>query len=206
VTLPKKRFVASGGCYALCVAAAFFANTLQTKCGIRRSRICTGTFADQFLGMAAHAKKTFVWLWMAALLSATVGVSVQQVYCYCVGKTTVSLFDADDACRAHATPSADCCAKPILPKKSCCEKPADAPTGCTKKTTQVFQLKAEFEVGHFEFKKIETPQAWAFLNVFRAFVSPTFGLQKVEYQYFDRPPPALLSGRMICVRHGIFRC
>lgn len=143
---------------------------------------------------------------MTALLSATVGVSVQQVYCYCVGKTTVSLFTADDACHAPAAPSAGCCAKSVLPKKSCCEKPADVPEGCTKKTTQVFQLKTEFEVGQVAFKKIEIPQFWASPSVPKFCALPIFDLQKADFQSFERPPPTLLSGRMICVRHGVFRC
>ncbi|MFN0037400.1 MAG: hypothetical protein ACKVUS_20260, partial [Saprospiraceae bacterium] len=49
--------------------------------------------------MTARTRKSFVWIWMAALFSATMGLSVQQVYCYCLGKTTVSFFAADDACQ-----------------------------------------------------------------------------------------------------------
>ncbi|MBK6994745.1 MAG: hypothetical protein IPH31_07390 [Lewinellaceae bacterium] len=49
--------------------------------------------------MISRTNKSFVWLWMAALLSASVGVSVQKVYCYCLGKPPSRFFAADDACQ-----------------------------------------------------------------------------------------------------------
>jgi hypothetical protein len=162
--------------------------------------------------MISQIHKSFVWLWMAALLSASVGVSVQQVYCYCLGKTTVSLFVANDACQAHGskfvqiTAGADCCAqKDTSPKPSCCEKPNPSKKGCTKKTTQVFQLKTAFEVGSSDFKKLDAPRIgpeapffWAFAQAFRS-------VETFDFQHFDHLPPPL-PGRMICVRHGVFRC
>ncbi|MDO8368597.1 MAG: hypothetical protein Q7T20_17495 [Saprospiraceae bacterium] len=166
--------------------------------------------------MISRTKTSFVWLWTAALLSASVGVSVQQVYCYCVGKTTVSLFAADDACQANhddVAPSllsehigTGCCAKKVASaKRACCEKPDSDKKGCTKKTTKVFQLKTEFEVANSEFKKFDAPKSWSTTPSFLAFSSAILGPQKIDLQGFKRPPPSL-SGRMICVRHGVFRC
>ncbi len=155
--------------------------------------------------------RTFAWLWMAALLTATVGVSVQRIYCYCVGETTISLFVADDACSMRQPSAvADCCAKKQRPSptRPCCEKGgemADQQDGdCTQKTTQVFQLKAEFLVDKPFEKNFDLP-AWADEQfIFRQFLRQR--LCEVPVQS-NRPPPAPppVSGRMTCVRHQVFR-
>ncbi len=167
--------------------------------------------------MISRTNKSFVWLWMAALLSASIGVSVQQVYCYCLGKTTVSLFAAADGCQAGDnmvattqiyglnTSNTDCCKKKAQPKKSCCENPAPEKRGCTKKSTKVFQLKTEFEVASADFKKLDLPKTWAAVSSLIAFFSPTPAVQISKLQDFERPPPSL-SGRMRCVLHGVSRC
>lgn len=161
-----------------------------------------------FAKMMSRTTKSFAWLWMAALLSASIGVSVQQVYCYCVGKTTVSLFAADEACQAMgkmADQTDACCKKAVPAKKNCCEKPASEHKGCTKKTTQVFQLKTEFEVAKTEFKKISFLDFWTPGISFPSFFQGIKFAQKADFQGFKRQPPTL-SGRMICVRHGVSRC
>ncbi len=164
--------------------------------------------------MVSHINKSFVWLWMAVLLSASVGVSIQQVYCYCIGETTVSLFTADDACQAeindpmapcHPDELPNCCKKTAPTKKSCCEKPDSEKQGCTKKTTKVFQLKTEFEVENIGFKKLDAPKSWGFVPAFASIVEVAPLVQNVGFQGFGRPPPPL-SGRMICIRQGVFRC
>ena len=167
--------------------------------------------------MTAHALKSFVWLWMAALLSATMGMSVQQVYCYCEGKTTVSLFDLEDACLSadakevslsypiHIIGTGCCAQKVAATKHACCKAPQPQQRGCTKKTTQVFQLKTEFEVGSSDFKKLEPPQTWAIAPGYPVFFTGLTKVQSRVFQRFEQPPPAL-SGRMICVRYGVFRC
>lgn len=151
---------------------------------------------------------TFVWVWMTALLGASVGVSIQQVYCYCLGKTTVSLFVADDACRTEKTPLKGCCKSDQAPSKvTCCEKPEKGNhEGCTKKTTRVFQLKTAFEVGHFSLKKFDTPKTWKHIPAFLPLVLPAYTLKPAAVRLSERPPPCFPGGRMICVRHGIFRC
>lgn len=68
--------------------------------------------------MSATTIKSFSWLWIATLLTATVGVSVQQIYCYCVGKTSVSLFQAEDACAAEKEAKIlECCQKNLERKR-----------------------------------------------------------------------------------------
>ncbi len=160
--------------------------------------------------MTIHSR-TFAWLWMAALLTATVGVSVQRIYCYCVGETTIGLFVAADACQVRQPSAvAGCCAKKqhSVPARSCCEKGSDKAAqqdgGCTKKTTQVFQLKTEFLVDKPVERNFDLP-AWANEQfIFRQFLRQRLCEVPVEN---NRPPPAPppLSGRMTCVRHQVFR-
>ncbi|HLP96416.1 MAG TPA: hypothetical protein VK168_20375 [Saprospiraceae bacterium] len=158
--------------------------------------------------MASRFKISLVWLWALALVSSTAGVSIHQVYCYCVGETTVSLFEAEDACHMQEMMAnvAECCKKPApQAPKSCCEKPAQKDDGCTKKTTRVVKLKADYEVSNTGLKKLDSTK-WCFLPVFQAFEPALQPVARpLEISRFDRPPPPL-SGRMICVRHGVFRC
>ena len=158
--------------------------------------------------MISRAHKSFVWLWMAALLSASAGVSVQQVYCYCLGKTTVSLFSADEICQREksTTLPAGCCSKKAVPaKRSCCEKSDAEERGCTKRSTKVFQLKTEFEVASTDFRKLEAPRIWEIEPVFFTFTCNEPVVQKVNRSRFEYPPPEL-SGRLRCLRFGVFRC
>ena len=158
--------------------------------------------------MSKQFNKSFVWIWMAALLSASVGVSVQQVYCYCVGKTTVSLFATNEACQAETVAASmqDCCAKKAASRKhSCCEKPESEKKGCTRKSTKVFQLKTEYEVASADFKKLDAGKFLLELPSFPPFSQSALAFQTKNLPQFDRPPPPI-SGRMLCVRHGVFRC
>ena len=155
--------------------------------------------------MSAHARKSFVWLWMAALLSASFGMTVEQVYCYCTGKTTISLFASADTCDSEKQAAAQtgCCQKELTPaKKSCCEKPDSKKGNCTKKTTQIIQLRTEYEVASSVLKKLDAPKTWVLTSTFSTIFSV---VQKIDLPGFEQPPPPL-SGRMICVRHGVFRC
>jgi hypothetical protein len=160
--------------------------------------------------MSARATKSITWLWIASLLIATVGVSGQQIYCYCMGKTTFSLFVAPDGCAEKPLPETQkCCAvnHSKIPK-SCCEKERQVKTahGCTQKTTKVFQLKTEFTVQEKLTEQLpdfsiemETPVVP--LPVCICVVPDHF----VGIQSYPLPPPPL-SGRMLCVRYGVFRC
>ncbi|MBL7806488.1 MAG: hypothetical protein JNN28_01660 [Saprospiraceae bacterium] len=158
--------------------------------------------------MVSRYVTSVVWIWAVALLSSTAGVSMHQVYCYCVGKTTVSLFEAEDACHMEDFGALveDCCKKPESAKpKSCCEKPSPKEDGCTKKTTLVFKLKTEYEVTHPDFKKLDFGKFGASPLTYMPELPWRLPVQKIGFNRFERPPPPL-SGRMICVRHGVFRC
>ena len=163
---------------------------------------------SRFNAMTTHAKNSFVWLWTVTLLSATVGMSVQQVYCYCTGKTTISIFVHGDACQAgrQAKTTSGCCLKKSTPaKRSCCKKADPKQHDCTKKTTQVLQLHTEYEVSSSAFKKLDGPLFRAFLPCFPTCFSSLPATHSFVCQGFGQPPPPH-SGRMICVRYGVFRC
>ncbi len=149
---------------------------------------------------------------MAALLTATIGVSVHQIYCYCAGMRSISFFAVSDGCSAQKAAVADvpnCCAKKKA-VRSCCEKDSKdskkEPSGCTKKTTRFFQLKTEFTLSEKDAGKV-------FQTLPDVVVPPAFvGLplheittESAGFQTFPNPPPPL-SGRMICVRHCVALC
>lgn len=157
--------------------------------------------------LSARFKISILWLWVVSLLSATVGISVHQIYCYCVGKTTFSIFDETaDACAVQAVlPLKEACCSSAAP--SCCSK-EDSDTAkhdCTKKSVKVFQLKTEFLVGHPLDKVFDFP-VWAdefpeFLKLYRPAICETAVHNKAP----PVPPPPL-SGRAICLRHELFLC
>lgn len=143
---------------------------------------------------------------MASLLTATVGVSVQQMYCYCAGKTTFSFFhEAVDACVAQTDQARDACCK-IDPPPCCRDEAGTADAhGCTKESVQYFQLKAEYLVAQPLDKSFDFP-VWAdeypaYLRLFRPVMCEACQPHKAVP---DGPPP--LPGRVICVRHAVFRC
>lgn len=159
-------------------------------------------------GLSARIKIPILWLWVLSLLSATVGISVHQIYCYCVGQTTISIFkEAEDACAAREMQAeASYCEKDAM---SCCSMDdpgvTDSDHNCTKKTVKIFQLKTEFLVGQPLDKAFDFP-VWAdefpeFLKLYRPAICAAAPLNKAP----PAPPPPL-SGRSICVRHELFRC
>jgi hypothetical protein len=162
--------------------------------------------------MSAGIRHSFIGLWIAALLIATVGVSVQQIYCYCVGKTTIAFFRADDACRLENTSDTPgCCERQSPPSigtsASCCQKETGAgwaeTDGCMEKSTKVFQLKTEFLVDKPSDKTLDCPAWLGEMPIFKRFFRPAI----CEAAHFNKPPPVPpLSGRAICVRHHLFRC
>ncbi len=158
--------------------------------------------------MFSRTKKSFAWLWMVALLTATFGISVQQIYCYCVGTTTVALFAAEDPCTIDAkNADSGCCAKPkSSPAHSCCEKGAGADLkekdGCMKKSIKVFQLKTEFVVDKPLDKSFDCPLWLQEMPLFKRSLRPAV----CGVSLLNKPPPPTLSGRDICLRHQLFRC
>ena len=159
--------------------------------------------------MSFRGKNFLCWLWIGALLTASVGISVHKLYCYCVGKTTVTLFaTGEDACAERASATVDCCKKPAADKPSCCREKSDSAPGihskCTDEKTEVFQLKEEYLTEHPTVKTLDCPTWLAELPMFKRFFRPALC-------HFERPlllpdaagPP--LSGRDICVRDQVFR-
>ncbi len=143
---------------------------------------------------------------MVALVIATIGVSVQQMYCYCLDKTTTSLVTLHaSAVPAKQEEASACCKKESAPKPSCCTKKKLSPKkGCTKKTTQVFQLKTEFLVDHPVVEKSFDFPLW--INDFpmlRRMARPVICDAAIFHQALPPPP---ISGRDLCVRHQLALC
>ncbi|HOY05899.1 MAG TPA: hypothetical protein PLO67_10885 [Saprospiraceae bacterium] len=163
--------------------------------------------------MSAQVKKSFAWTWMVALLIATMGVSVHQMYCYCAGIGSVSLFAMQDKCEGDRQTEAakpSCCTKKMAAKPSCCEKGAQGSKkgkhGCTKKSTRVFQLKTEFTLTEKAAEKtFHLPLDLPVIPNFQWLPENGLIATNSGIEAFPNPPPPL-SGRMICVRHGIARC
>ena len=155
--------------------------------------------------MQDYSKRIFIAIWVSALLIATFGVSVEQVYCYCTGKTRMAWMVEDMGCQRTASATTvktqSCCAKKKTAHAKCHKENKQ---GCTKRTTYVFQLKTEYEVAQPEFKKLDVPVFELPAAVLPAFLFALPRIEKEVYAANDLPPP--LSGRAICVRHGIFRC
>lgn len=161
------------------------------------------------LPMSSRATKSFAWLWIAALSTATVGVSVHQIYCYCQGKSVVSLFSIQNACAAEERRDvSDCCRQQASPTPhSCCEREKKScdgeQNGCMEKSTKVFQLKAEYVVDHPFEKTFDCPLWIEKMPMFRRYFRPAI----CETIFTDKsPPPPSLSGRDICLRLQTFRC
>ncbi|MCC7244139.1 MAG: hypothetical protein IT269_00550 [Saprospiraceae bacterium] len=146
------------------------------------------------------------WVWMSALLVATTGVSIHQIYCYCIGETTLSLFNASHGCKKDLASTEDCCQKTTKSDNaSCCSVENKRDGDCTRKTTQFVQLKTEFLA-----EKWSSPELTSAI-VDDATLLPPFTFNAADAEstlailpVFPKPPP--LSGRMICVRHCIALC
>lgn len=156
--------------------------------------------------MRSYTQRIFILLWLSALLSATLGVSVEKVYCYCTGKTQMGWFAEEmGKCQkqsSNASETQSCCAKKKASHGGACHK--GSKQGCTKRTTYVFQLKTEYEVANPEFKKLDAPVLESLLPELPVPALCLPCVEKEVYAASDLPPP--ISGRMICVRHGVFRC
>ena len=126
-------------------------------------------------------------LWIATLLTATVGVSVQSIYCYCTGKTSVALFtDLENEDNGCCTETQSCCSPEVA-------KPhPDQP--CQSGKTKYVQLKidlsveksADFELKCFEFKGFEA--------IFSVLLPIYFSEKNTDIA--DRAPPKV-AGRAL---------
>src|SRR5690606_10445236 len=136
----------------------------------------------------------------------TIGVSVQQIYCYCVGVTTVSVFEAVDACAAGERPEVSECCQPAPQLPSCCKEDKGScqgeHDGCMEKSTKVFQMKTEFVVDKPFEKTFDCPLWIEKMPIFRRYFRPVV----CEANIFGTSLPPPLSGRDICLRLQTFRC
>jgi hypothetical protein len=156
--------------------------------------------------MSARLRKYVSWSLIAALLVATMGVSVHQIYCYCAGETSISFFDAAPSCGKTAA-SGDCCRAELpaccakMAQKSRCEKESDD-GDCTKKTTKVFQLKVKYLVEYEGFKTFApaalapVPAVWP--------LPVACEITYIRKALNKAPPPP--SGREIGIRLQTLRC
>ncbi len=144
---------------------------------------------------------------MTALLLSTVGISVQQLYCYCLGETAVSVFlDAEDPCETSFSEVADPCCSALVPE-CCAQESLQAETApcCSQKSVKVFLLKTEFTVAQPWQKAFDCP-LWAdelpgFLRLYRPVICDASSANTLKT---DPPPP--LSGRLICLRYERLLC
>jgi hypothetical protein len=164
--------------------------------------------------MQKRTQQIIIWIWIVHIMLASVGVHLERVYCYCTGKTTVSLFVADDdGCQQHTDDiTMDCCAAPIIvpvtqlaAQDACCVTLQKS--GCTKVTSEFFKWQGSFLV---EKESAATPDL-----KLSDFVPPAAvyqfvtTAQVVVRHHLSRPPPEPApppSGRTLCIRHACFRC
>jgi hypothetical protein len=155
--------------------------------------------------MHAITKKCFVWLWMASLWVATTGITIQEIYCYCLEKTVSAGISLPDAGFASLT-SKSCC-QPEKTRKSCCREDSgmEKSHGCTKKSTRVFQLKTEFVL---EKQALQSP-GFSLFPIHPGQIIDCFaGITGTAATLNKAPPPLPLpiSGRTRCIRQQFFLC
>ena len=158
--------------------------------------------------------KGFVWLWIAALLTATIGISVERIYCYCLGKTSFALATLpereSDCCAAKKRQRSSCCAGETMPSGSCASTAPDElgqagfhDAGCTHKTIRVLQLHAEYLLEKHHNFELEFPLWFREVPFFKQLTRPVL-CQSAALPRYSKPPP--VSGRMRCVQHQLYRC
>ncbi len=167
--------------------------------------------------MQIRTQKWIVWFWALSLIISTTGISLHQIYCFCVGKRTISIFkQPQDACLKENTcvvgevlPSGYQCCKSKGPKaKLCCKK--DELSGhdgsCAHKTTQFFKLKTELQSPQVEqFDYAKSSYLIEVLPVYELFIAIRPNEARLRsVASTDLPPP--ISGRDLCFRYGVIRC
>jgi hypothetical protein len=167
--------------------------------------------------MQVRTQKWIVWFWALSLLVSTTGISLHQIYCFCVGERSVSIFtQPQDACLASNTCVAgeslattyNCCKKKAQSAQSCCkaDKSSDHDGSCAHKTTQFFKLKSELQSQQLE----QFDLAKASFSIEASGICSSFDLvfpfaaRQLPLFSADLPPP--ISGRHLCLLYCIFRC
>jgi hypothetical protein len=166
--------------------------------------------------MKIRTQKWIVWLWAASLIIATTGISLHQIYCFCVGKRSVSIFhqpqDAclqDNTCTGGSSQSGyNCCKRKAPTTNICCKKDSslDHDGSCARKTTQFFKLKTELQSPQCEqFDYIKSTYSLEALPVHERYLAILPNTNRLlAAASTDLPPP--ISGRSICLRYGVIRC
>ena len=143
--------------------------------------------------------------WLLSLLTATSGVSIHQIYCYCLGETTVSLFDTGEV-ECGAVEQMACCAKAA---PTCCEleKASTAQDGCQQtdcqhRTVKVAKLKTDIDFQFTMLPKLMLVAEAPNTPVFEAWTYRLFP----ECSHPVKAPPPKPTGRQISLQHQQFRC
>ncbi len=151
----------------------------------------------------------FVWLWLSTLLGASTGVSVQRIYCYCLGQSVSTVFQTVHKCPAqHKAPIElpSCCAAATKACSAAVSIPdCEAADDCTDKTVKVFKLKFESLVESLFQKDFDAPIWFPADPSFKKLLRPVICSACNTGKAPPAPPPPL-SGRMICLRHEMLRC
>jgi hypothetical protein len=140
---------------------------------------------------------------MTALLTATIGISIEKIYCYCTGTTTLALFEKHSDCATPADLKKHCHPNATAESDACCKK--NDPKNCTHSTTKIAQLKEHCVVENINSFKAQDFFVWITeLPSFRHYVQIVAGNTPVLHT----PPPDLppCSGRDICIALCVFRC
>jgi hypothetical protein len=137
-------------------------------------------------------KKVFtVFPLIVMLMVSTMGINLHKLYCICVDKTKVSLFEIDKECGLD---------EPVCTKHACCKKPeSNSKKPCTEKKSSFYKIGSQFEKpGEITFPSfvfIEPVQAFSFY--FKKEYQPLSNIQ------LDLPFP---KGPPTFLKNCVFRC
>lgn len=173
----------------------------------------------------------FIWLWLIAVGSATSGIVLRQIYCYCLGETRLSLL-ANENCadQAQSNAQSSCCqriaptyyeevhtlAETTEPQAArCCETltaalpdATCASTGdCTHTIVSMARMDDAFLVeGVSVLKNLEIPCWLSDCPLFWQLTRTVICIvDDPKIQPIGEGPPAW-EGRRRCIQHQLFRC
>jgi len=146
------------------------------------------------------------------LLIVSVGMPLHKVYCACRGAEFISLWELEHKCQRAITTSSEehhhataCCAAKEE-AHHCSDQLVDEDRDCGSSETLLFQLDTEF-TQHFTEDGIDHHSPFPLPVVFP--ISHQGYLLYVPKAIPIRgptPPPPLLCGRDVLVRHQVFLC
>ncbi len=153
--------------------------------------------------MKNSIKNSVVGFLIGIVLVASMGFSVNTLYCFCMGQYEVSFFDIEHQCaKQHVEEETHACCKKL---KAHCSKPTKPDHDCAKKNKKFFKADLKFT----ELSKIELPKQPLFI-VFSTFNTPhyTYSFSKIipfQAQIPTRPPPQYF-GRQLLNFIQVYRC